>query len=85
MSFSYRARESIGASSQSNLANLTREANLEVRVGYLTVCVREPRAAWKCTLPGRPYPSRVSPEQDPLNLVEAGKIFMANVGLWELM
>jgi hypothetical protein len=51
------------------LANITSQANLEVRVSYFGVCVREAGKSWSCSSNPSVIASGIDSRADPLNLI----------------
>lgn len=54
-------------------------AQLEVRIGYFGMCVRERGVLWLCSSDAEGLAQQIGPENDPLNLIGAGAKFKDDV------
>jgi hypothetical protein len=85
MSLVYHASTPVNSSSQLNptlltqIANITSNANLEIRAGYFGLCVRPLQQEWDCSASSASVASRVTAEQDPLNLIWTANNFKSDV------
>lgn len=88
VSFSYNPRLHTDSSIHGNstfltdVANLTRSADLEVRVGYFSLCFRNATGPSICV---GPYGSPLNLEEDPLGLVSMGSKYGQTPGLSVLL
>jgi Ca2+ regulator and membrane fusion protein Fig1 len=65
----------------STLANLARNATIEVRTGFFKLCVSHPRAAggWKCGTNATALSLEYGAGEDPLNLIATSSIFSSKI------
>ena len=57
------------------ISNIVGQADLNVRVGYFGICIREGGGAWMCNQNASALADLVSVDQDPLNLIWVAKTF----------
>ena len=60
-------------------------ALLEIRTGYLSLCVKFPDGFWDCRRNAMTLAEHLRPEQDPLNLLWQSQKFRDNIVFYPLL
>jgi hypothetical protein len=71
----------------STLADLARNATIEVRTGFFKLCVSHPRAAggWKCDTNATALSLEYGVGEDPLNLIATSSVFSSKIVFYGFM
>lgn len=71
----------------STLADLARNATIEVRTGFFQLCVSHPRAAggWKCGTNATALSLEYGAGEDPLNLIATSSTFSSKIVFYGFM
>ena len=61
------------------IANIVRQAQLEVRVGYFGICINPDGGSFLCSNNASSLATQVSVDQDPLNLIRVASTFKDSI------